>query len=99
MIGLPLVVGCHALARPLVLLVYKQDYLPAVGRACLLWTIPLMLCDAWRSPTRAGRQRRLLAVTGLGAAVNLTLNAAPSRYGMMGAAASTVASKPWSWRR
>jgi O-antigen/teichoic acid export membrane protein len=96
-VGMPAVVLCSALAEPLVTLVYRPSYLPAAGPLrILLWTVPLMLADAVQSYLliAAGRQRVLLGVTLLGAAVNLALNAAliPS-LGMYGASVATVASE------
>jgi O-antigen/teichoic acid export membrane protein len=96
-VGLPLVVLAWIGAELLLSLIYSAPYLPAARPLrILLGTIPLMLADGAQSYLliAAGRQRRLLGVTMLGAASNLALNLALiPPLGMEGAAIATLVSE------
>jgi len=93
-VGLPVAVGGAMLAGPIIAVVFGGEYAAAgPALAVLMWSVPLALLRDL--PVMAlmsrGRERRILALTGQAAAVNLALNLAlVPTLGIVGAAVATV---------
>lgn len=95
--SIPIGVGISVLARPIVLFLYDEPYLPSVPvLAILIWTIPL-LSLSWicGSLTTASDKEKKAAWVYFGAfLLNLGTNLyAIPRYGYLGAAITTVATE------
>ncbi|HEU4563856.1 MAG TPA: flippase [Gemmatimonadaceae bacterium] len=95
--GLPVAIGGMLLAAPIMRVVFGSEYDAAIPVLRLLvWVVPLSLVrDIPIVALMArGRESRVLHLTAWAAALNIALNLAliPS-FGMMGAAASTVATE------
>lgn len=96
-VSMPIGMGISILARPIVLFLYDEPYLPSVPvLAILIWTIPLLsLSWVCGSLTTASDKEKKAARVYFGAfLLNLLTNLyAIPRYGYMGAAITTVATE------
>lgn len=95
--GLPIAIGGMLLAGPIMRVVFGSEYDAAIPVLRLLvWVVPLALVrDIPIVALMArGREQRVLHLTAWAAALNIALNLALiPPFGMMGAAASTVATE------
>lgn len=92
--GLPVAVGATLLAPGILALVFGSEYTAsAAPLRILIWSFPLLLLRSVEAGAliAQGRQHQVLILTGVAAAVNLSLNFAVIPFlGMVGAAATTV---------
>lgn len=93
-IGVPVAVGGCLFARPLIELVFEQDFAPSGPiLAILVWVLPFTLSKEVDlvSLVVCGRERTVLRMTALAVGVNVVLNVAliPT-FGMTGAAVATL---------
>ena len=97
LIALPFALACSLLATPLIVFAFGDTFREAgTPLAVLVWASPLgaMSLIANAAVRGAGRERWLLAVSGIGAAANVIANLiVVPRHGIDGAAAVTVATE------
>jgi len=93
-IGLPIAVGTTILADKIILLIYGGEFVPSItALQILIWVALLMFLTYLLGNTlgAADKQRKVLAVTGISAAVNVLLNLLLiPRFSYIGAAITTV---------
>lgn len=93
-LGAPVAAGLLALARSLVLVLYRQDFLPAAAVLQLL--APALLCSFWNYLgdhllIARNREHRLVILAWLAAALHVGANALLiPRFAQLGAAAATL---------